>query len=302
MDTADNSNRKWRIMRYMRLLLVAVPLLAMTACDDDGTSVNNPEQRALVRFLNAVPDTGMVDLRFVDRVENLPTLQGVALQSHSGYYQRVIPGARNAVVFPGVADASGTLELVSQVLVDTTLNLTAPTRHTLVYAGRATNNQDRLVVIEDAAPPTPPANQIALQALHVAVGVGNVDVYVVPVATATAATPDNWQTARAAVLSNVPYLGKAPAYVNVPVLTGTQLYRFIVTAAGSATPLFQVTPNQPGVAAGAGGTLATAQPGVRIAGSVMTAAIFAGSTAGRRQSAAANQSPVVQLLVDKVLQ
>jgi hypothetical protein len=301
MDTADN-NRKWRIMRYMRLLLVAAPLLAITACDDDGMSVNNPEQRALVRFLNAVPDTGMVDLRFIDRVENLPTLQGVALQSHSGYYQRVIPGARNAVVFPGVADASGTPALVSQVLVDTTLNLTGPTRYTMVYAGRATNNQDRLLVLEDPQPPTPPANQIAVKALHVALGVGNVDVYVVPVSSATAATPADWQTARAAVLSNVPYLGRSPAYVNVPALTGTQLYRFVVTAAGSATPLFAFTPNQPGAAAGAGGTLASAQPGVRIAGSVLTAAIFSGSTAGRRHSVAANQSPVVHLLVDKVLQ
>jgi hypothetical protein len=301
MDTADN-NRKWRIMRYARLLLLAAPLLAVTACDDDGMSVNNPEPRALVRFLNAVPDTGMVDLRFIDRVENLPTLQGVPVQSHSGFYQRVIPGARHARVFPGVADASGTVELVSQILVDTTVNLAAPTRYTLVYAGRATGNRDRLVVIEDPAPPTPPAGQIAIQALHVAVDVGNVDVYVVAVASLTAATPANWQTARAALLPNVPYLGRAPAYVNVPALTGTQLYRFVVTAPGSATPLFEATPNLPGVPAGAGGTLATAQPGVRIAGSVLTAAIYAGSMPGRRHSTAANQAPNVHLLVDRTLQ
>jgi hypothetical protein len=281
-------------MRYMKLLLVAAPLLAMTACDDDGMSINNPEARALVRFLNAVPDTGMVDLRFIDRVENLPTLQGIALQGHSGYYQRVIPGARHTRVFP----SADNIALTSQILVDTTVALDASTRYTLVYAGRATNNQDRLAVIVDPPPPTPPANQIALQALHVAVGVGNVDVYVVAVDALTAATPENWQTARAAVLSNVPYLGKAAAYVNVPVLAAPGFYRFVVTAAGSTTPLFAFTPNQPGIAAGA----ASAQPGVRISGSVLTAAIFGGSTAGHRQSVAANQSPTIHLLVDKTLQ
>jgi hypothetical protein len=283
-------------MRYIKLVLCAAPLLALTACDDDGVSVNSPDQRALVRFINAVPDTGSVDLSFIDQVENLPALKTIALQGHSGYYQRVIPGARHARVFPFSTD----IAITTQVLVDTTLNLAAPTRYTLVYAGRATGNQDRLAVIEDPAPPSPPAGNIALQVLHVAVDVGNVDVYVVAVDSLAQATPANWQTSRVAVLSNVAYLGKANAYVEVPTRPATagRLYRFVVTAAGSDTPLFAVTPNQPGLAP----TASTgAQPGFQISGSVLTAAIFAGSTPGRRESAAANQSPTVRILVDKVL-
>jgi hypothetical protein len=289
-------------MRYPRLVLCAVPLLAVTACDDDGVSVYTPEPMALVRFVNAVPDTGTVDLSFIDKVENLPTLKGVALQSHSGYYQGVIPGARHARVFPN----SDNIDITSSILVDTTVNLVAPTRYTLVYAGRATGGQDRLAVIEDPAPPTPPAGSIALQALHVAVDVGPVDVYVVPVESATEATPADWQTSRVAVLTNVPYLGKAAAYVNVPARPATtgRLYRFVVTAAGSTTPLFAVTPNQPGVAAPAGATYGP-QPGVQISGSVLTAVIMAGSTPERRGSVAtganANQAPTVRIMVDKVL-
>jgi len=291
-------------MKYSKLLVFALPLLLMVGCsDDDGITPGGPvPPAATVRFINATVDTGTVDLGFVDVVENLPTLKGVAFQGHSGVYQRVQPGTRATRVFPSSPD----INLTQVRLVDTNLNLAANTRYTLVYAGRAragapANEAHRLHVIEDpATPPTPPAGQIALQALHAAVGVGNVDVYIVPVATATAATPADWATNNAGRLNNVPFLGKANAYVNVPALTGTQLYRFVVTAAGSQTALFATTPNQPGVVAPAGASYGP-QPGVRIAGSVLTAAIFPGSTPGSRQSTATNQNPTVALLVDKVL-
>lgn len=303
-------------MRYGKLLMYVAPLLAVAACGgDDGVGVQGGmEPTASVRFINAVPDTGTVDLRFVDRVENLPTLQGVAFRAASGFYQGVVAGARPARIFP-----NSTNPVVTQVfLIDQTINLAADTRYTLVYAGRASATapaaeRHRLAVIEDPRiPPTPPANQIAIQALHVAVGVGNVDVYVVPVATATAATPTDFATNNAGVLRNVPFLGKAAAYVNVPVRPaatvagpgGTPpatapLYRFVVTAAGSTTALFAATPNQPG----APSTFATAgpQPGVRISGSVLTAVVASGQTAGTRESVAANQTPTVFIIADKVL-
>jgi hypothetical protein len=299
-------------MKYSKLLVFALPLLLMVGCsDDDGVTPAGPAPAtASVRFVNATVDTGTVDLSFVDVVENLPTLKGVAFQGHSGGYQPVQPGTRATRVFPSSSD----INLTQIRLVDTNLNLAANTRYTVVYAGRAragvpAAEAHRLHVIQDPAPPTPPAGQIAVQALHTAVGVGNVDVYVVAVDSAAAATPENWATTNAGRLNNVPFLGKAPAYINVPALTGTRLYRFIVTPAGSTTPLLplgtraerlRVTPNQPGIAAPAGAVYGP-QPGVRIAGSVVTAVVYPGSTVGSRQSVAANQNPTISLLFDKVL-
>lgn len=288
-------------MRYNKLALFTASLLVFAACSDDTgiTENGDPPPAALVRFINSVPDTGTVDLRFWDKVENLPSLLGVGFRAHSGMYQRVEPGARKARIFPNSTDPA----LTQIFLVDTTVNINANTRYTMVYAGRASGNQDRLVVIEDATTlPTPPAASIALQALHVATGVGNVDVYVVPVASATAATPADFATNNVAVIRNLPYLGKATAYTNVPVrpTTGTPLYRFVVTQAGSTTALFAATPNQPGTNPPAGASYGP-QPGVQIAGSVMTAVIASGAVPGTRQATASNTTPTVFLMIDKVL-
>jgi hypothetical protein len=290
-------------MRYGKLLMCLVPLAVLAACDDDGITDNPPPgPAAAVRFVNTGTDMGMVDLRFVDILENLPTLQGVAFRSASGMYQRAEAGARMARVFPNSTHPDTT----SIFLIDETINLAANTRYTLLYTGRAnaaagSPERHRLAVLEDPRLeqlPSPATGNIAVQALHAAVGVGNVDVYVVPVATTTADTPADWATNNAGVLSNIAYLGRAGAYLTVPARTGTTFYRFVVTNAGTQTVLFAATPNQPGAAA----TVAAGpQPGVRISGSVMTAVIAPGSTPGTRGSVAANQTPTVFLIPDKVL-
>jgi hypothetical protein len=281
-------------MRYRNLLMGAL-LLAVTGCDDDGVSVQNPEPAASVRFINAVPDTGVVSLRFVDKVENLPTLLGVPFRSHSGFYQRVTPGARNARVFP-----SDTLVTLAPImLVDTTVTLTANNRYTVVYAGRAAGNQDRLAMFEDGVPPTPPANSIAIKVLHAMVGTGNVDVYITPSDTAGIALPDPI-TGALAVVEDVPYLGQS-AYVNVPTRPDTgplTRYQLTVTAANSPTPIFTARPGPVGIAALAGETHGP-QPGIQISGSVLTAVLVSGSIPGTRQAVSA--SPTAFLMVDKVL-
>lgn len=284
-------------MRFVKLVLCAGTLLGLAACSDDSgvTDGGPPPPAALVRFINTVTDTGTVDLRFVDMVESLPTMQGVAFRGASGLYQRVTPGARSARVFP----TSTNVDLTQIRLVDTTVTFVADNRYTLVYAGRANGNQDRLAVIsEDLTLPTPPANNIAIQVLHAATGVGNVDVYVTPAGATDNANPiGNAVT----VVRNLPNLGKS-AYVNVPVrpTAGETLYQFTVTAAGSTTPLFTARPNLPGAQPPAGATYGP-QPGVQISGSVLTAVLTSGSVAGTRQSTAATQTPNVVLLVDKVL-
>lgn len=291
-------------MRYRNLLKYIIPLVAIAACGDNSgvTEPGTPEPTARVRFINAGTDWGTVDLRFVDRVENLPTLQGVAFRGHSGVYTPVLAGSRPARVFPNSTNPDTT-----QIrLIDETINLAADTRYTLVYAGRASATapaaeRHRLAVIQDPLElPTPPAGQIAIKALHVAAGTGNVDVYVVPVASATAATPADFATNNVAVVRNIAFLNQS-GYVNVPVrpTAAGALYRLVVTPAGSTTALFAATPNVPGAAS----TVATVgpQPGVQISGSVLTAVIAPGSTPGTRQSTTANQTPTVVLFIDKAL-
>jgi hypothetical protein len=255
-------------MRYIRLLLV-LPLLALVACDDDGVSVNPVPDAALVRFINASPTPSSVDLRFIDRVENLPTFQGVAYRGHTGAgFHRVEPGTRHLRIFPTSTDPS----VASQQLVnDPNFNLAANQRSTLLLTHDADTHQ--LTRIEEPATiQRAPAGQIAVQVIHGATGQGNVNVYVVPTP-----IPADWRTNNAHVFRSVGQ-NTATGYVNLPVLTGTSLYAFIVTnpvPAGEdadAAVRFNATPNQPG-AATTGGPSATVGPlpGVRIPESVLTA-------------------------------
>jgi hypothetical protein len=301
-------------MRYGKLLLGLVPLLGLVACGDD-TGVNPggpPPPAATIRFINAGTDWGPVDLRFVDIVENLPTLGQVTFRGTSGFYQRAQSGSRHVRVFAYSENADTT----RMVLVEEpSLQLAANQRYTLVYAGRGATapeaERGRLLRLEDPQAPTPPTGQIMFQALHVAVGTPAVDVYIVPVDAVTDPTPANWRTASVGVLRNVQYGQRATDYVTVPArpTTGTALrfYRFVAAPAGSTTgdPLFAATPNQAGLPAPAPGAVGHGtvppQSGVQIAGSVMTAIIAPGSTPGTRGSAAANQARTVFLVHDRQL-
>lgn len=287
-------------MRYNKRVACVAGLVALAACSDESGVTNNgePEAAALVRFVNSVPDMGSVNLVFVDRVENLPTLQGVAFQSASGFFQRVSPGARSARVFP----TSTNIDTAKLVLVDTTVSLNADARYSLVYAGLAGGNRDRLAILpEERTPPTPPAGSIALKVLNAGTDLGTVDVYITPAPAGS--NNANPISNAVAVVRNVPYLAMS-AYVNVPVrplatsttpATAETLYQFTVTAAGSSTPLFSARPNQPGAAAPAGATYGP-QPGVGIDGSVMTVVVTGGATASARQAA---RTPTATLLADK---
>jgi len=280
-------------MRYGKALIPVALLLAIAGCDDDGVTVNTPDPSALVRVVNVNVDTGTVDFRFVDRVENLPTLLGVPFASASGMYQPVAPGSRHLRVFP----FSNDIDVTKTVLYDGQVPLAVDGRYTIIYSGRVGTGQAELTMLEDPEPPTPPGGQIALKALHAAFGTGAVDVYIVPVESTSAPTPEDFATNNAGVIRNVGYLQQS-AYVNVPALTGTSLYRFVVTAAGSAAEAFATTPNRPGTPTPEG-QIHTPQPGVRIAGSVLTIVIAPGTVPGTRESTATNQAPSVFVVPDK---
>ncbi|HEX6134968.1 MAG TPA: DUF4397 domain-containing protein [Longimicrobiales bacterium] len=283
-------------MRYWKLLMGLFLLPAVTACDDSG--VTGPRSRgdtAPVRVLNAAVDVGPIDFSFIDEVENLPSFKGLAPRAHSGVYQGVLTGSRALRVFPN----NDTLSVTSTILVDQPVPLATGNRYTLVYAGSATAGTDQVVVFNDPASlPAPGAGSIAIRVLNVGNGMGSVDVYAVPVAATTSSTPTDWQTNNAAVFSGVGELTQT-THGNLPALA-SGFYHFVVTAAGSSTPLFTATPNLPGAAAPAGATYGD-QPGVRISGSVLTLVVASGTVPGTRGSTTANQSPTAFLWIDKSL-
>jgi hypothetical protein len=281
-------------MRFKVIFALALTAVGVGACKNDS-GVTGPATigpAALVRFVNATVDTGIVDLRFTDKVENLPTLLGVKFRGSSGGYQRVTPGTRPVRVF---VNSTNPVEAQKR-LIDTTITLSADKRYTLVYSGAARGNNDRLLVIEDPFTfPTPAAGKIQVRVLNEDAAVGAADVYVARSDTA------NPMTKPAATIRNVA-LHSYSAYASVDTASASTLYQFAVAPAGGATTTYASSPNAPGAAAPAGASYG-AQPGVRIQGSVLTALLTSAPTAGSPAATAANQATTtrVVVLVDKVL-
>src|SRR5215213_8927946 len=120
-------------MTFSKVLLLAMVVGVVAGCDDDGKlGVVEPGPVAQVRFINAVPDTGSVNFRFVDNLENLPTFLAVPFRGGSGLYQGITPGSRAMRVFPLDTTVAG----ASTRLVDTTFTFQANQKYTIVYVGQ----------------------------------------------------------------------------------------------------------------------------------------------------------------------
>jgi hypothetical protein len=299
-------------MRYGKIFLSGALLLALTACDDDGiTAGGTPPPGAATRVINVGTEWGTVDFRFYDIVENLPTFLGVPFRGVSGVYQRVEPGTRQMRLFPFSTNPDTTS---MSLLGDLSLPLAGDGRYTLLYAGAgatgAEGDRHRVVVLSDPQVlPSPAGNNIAVKVIHAAVGVGNVEVRMVPVDSAGAPLPANWRETQAITVN---YLNQTD-YVtmparNVPRAAGTaaQQYRAVVALPGAATPLFAANAGQlgapaPGPGAIGHGTVGPS-PGVQIPGSVLTAVVSAGHVQNARGGGtAAARAPTVFLVVDKPL-
>jgi hypothetical protein len=55
-------------MKSYKILSLGLAVFALAACSDDDGVVGPVQEgpKAFVRFINAVPDTGVVDFRFID--------------------------------------------------------------------------------------------------------------------------------------------------------------------------------------------------------------------------------------------
>lgn len=220
---------------------------------------------AAIRFVHAVPDTGLIDFRPVDIVENT-NFYSVGFRSTTLlYYKAARAGSRHFRIF-----MSGTTSAVASIVVkDTTVTLEAGRKYTFLLWGFARTGSlpaMKLTVLDDN--PADPGTQVGLRVINAASGLGALDVRQYP---ATGTSPG------AATWGGVAELS-ASSYMATPV--GSIKYN--VQPAGGGTPLFAD-------ATALAGSPATvdleATPGTTIAGSAVTGIVVPRSVAG---STAAN--------------
>jgi hypothetical protein len=263
-------------MILKRLALLAVAAVSLAACSEDGGPFLAPQRsQAFVRWVNAVPDTFALNLRFVDKVEGSAWWE-VQPFRYVGNYQGVDAGSRNIKVF-----GSGTnLANVSQVFTEATVTFAEDTYYTMISTGSARAGNVTLTVLTDPRPS--PAAQIAYRVVNAGMG-GPVDAYAV----AAAGDPIGGTPTIAGVADLT-----ASAYTNAN--TGAVAFR--VTDAGTAT--IRASAAAPAGAAAAS-TSQSNQGGYSMAGSLLTAFVFPRSVAGSAApQATAFQSPAVVWMQD----
>jgi hypothetical protein len=288
-------------MSFSRLLLLGVAAASVAACgsSSDSTLVT-PDPAALVRFVNAVPDTGFMDFRFVDAVEGVPSTPFVNLAFRSGFdrsYQRINVGAHHVRVFMGSANVgpSGSTNdpaVVSTVMGDTTFTFALGVHYTFVFYGSARAGAQKFLILTDNIA-APPSGNFSLRTANL--NTTAQDVYVNGSTTPLPAVGGSPGYPNVAPLS-------ATSYINIPLAPATSNYAVTAADAGTTTPVRStVMPvgtaavaEIPGVAAALAATA-----GSRVGG-VFTAYIFPASTVGSKApQTAAFTTPAVVLQADK---
>ncbi len=271
--------------------LLVLTLLAASACSrDDGLSVNARPPLGGVRFINAVPDGGPVDIRMVDQVEwsasSVSNATNFGLPFRAGtIHWPTEAKARHIRVFP--TDSS--IAVTSQILHDTTITIEADKNVTLMLVGsRAAGGSVRFVVMEDM-PPTLTGAQIAVRLVN-ATSTGQVpsvaDGFIT--ATATSAVPATPTFANVGPRSASPYVIRDAA-------------SFAILATPDDTPATVFSSAAPAGAPASGGIAATA--GATGPGSALSAYVFPRSVAGTAApQTAAFLVPGVIFFVDKIPQ
>lgn len=273
-------------MRVTRIGLALVGALMAVGCSkDDGPFFAPQVPLAYTRFINAIPDTGSVDFRFVDLIEYSPFALQLAFRGFTPY-QGTATGARHLKVFTNPGGSSILIPHVTGVVLDETPTFEAGKYYTLVAVGYARTTgtpRVKLQVYEDPIPD--PGSNVAFRVVNLATGLGSLNVGV------TAASADPIPTP---TFSNLAYLA-ASAYATRA--TGNAWFRVQETT--SATEIVSGNGRQAPVGA-AGDPLnnLTTIGGSSQAGSVVTAWVFprtvAGSTAPQTLT-----TPAIVFTVDK---
>jgi hypothetical protein len=274
-------------MRVSRIGLALVGALLAVGCDkDDGPFLAPEVPLAYTRFMNAIPDTGAVDFRFVDVLEYSPFAVQAAYRSFTPY-QGTAPGARHLKVFTNPGGSSTQIPFVTGVVVDETPTFEAGKYYTLVAVGYARTTgtpRVKLQVYEDPIPD--PGSQVAFRVVNLATGLSSLDVSLTGTSTdAIPATPN--VADNLAYLASSAYLTRAPGNAWFRVQESTAAAE-IVTGNGRQAP--------PGAAGDPLNNLTTIG-GSGQAGSAITAWIFPRTVAG--STAPSVTTPSIIFTVDK---
>jgi len=159
-------------MRLSRLITLAIALTALTACGSDN--ITDPGKPALgdVRFINAVADTGAVDITMIDQIEWSAKALNLAFRGQATQYWPTEAKTRHIRVFP----TSRNIGVTSQVLLDTQVDIAAGSRVTLLLTGSARAGTLAFVKIDDGGA-APTAGQIGIRVVNASTGA--VDGYLV---------------------------------------------------------------------------------------------------------------------------
>jgi len=251
-------------------------MAGLAACAGDASKVftADPGQVAYVRFVNAIPDSGAQDWRFVDQVEGSPTIQGLPFRGvfPGASYQAAAAGNRHLRIFQSSLDPTfgdptkASPSIVSTVFVDSTFTLTAGTHYTIVAVGNLRSPKTaKFVILTDNY--ADPGSNVAVRVVNVGAA-ASLDVYGSATG-GTAALPATPFAAGVAQYTASQWVSMSPGAL---VLRGN--------AAGSKTLPAMVDVTAPaGVAADKTLNL-TAVGGSTIAGSAFTAFIFPPAVTG----------------------
>lgn len=261
-------------------LFVFCVVVAAAGCKKDATFTEPLPSYAHVTWLNAVPDTGQLDVRVVDIPTNA-SFMDADFRSTQPFPLQMEPGQRRIkVFFSSTADS-----LAQLVLLDTTYTFAENQPYFFYLSGLARAGGLR-ATISTVAPPTPSATQFAIRFLNVAPSLAG-SVRAIP---DTTAAPDLFVLGRdakptgAAAVAGLAF-GSLSPYVLVD--TGST-YHIALTAPGTTDPVVTQVLIPPGDTASPG---TPAIAGSRIGGSVLTAVIVARSTPA---SAAPQTRPTAQ--------
>jgi len=292
------------VMNLHRYFLLGA-CVAMVACGSDSTSTTfkTPPPAGLVRFINAVPDTGFQDFRFGDVVDGVPNVEFVNLPFRGGAnvaFQRTIVGTHHIRVFMGSSNTTPAAPngfdpaVVSTVMADTTFTFDQDVAHTFVFYGPSRTKAQKFLITTDDRPTIgAAAGTMGFRAMNLTAGA--VDIYLVPGATATTTVSG------APAIANLGPLATS-TYITPAIAGATSGYTVVATDAGTTNVVASTlmpagaafVPEVPG-SSGALDPIA----GSKISGSVFTAYVFPGAVAGSKAATSSNTTPGVSLSIDR---
>lgn len=271
-------------MRIRYSLVAFVGLAVLTGCDNDVSGVDTVlQEAAVIRYVNAVPDTSRLDFRFVDgSIEGSPQFPNIEFRTFTPY-QRVRPGTRQMKVFTNPNVYNNDAAVAVQTHIDTTFTFEPNARYTIISYGNSRVGvlpRHRLVIIRDELPATLTATQVGVRTIHAAANAGNVDVYIRPSEAAAAITG-------APTAANVPELG-ATGFVPLAIrpstvpASDTLSYRWDITPPGSTAAIAMTAFTGRGLLGRAGTPSSNPLAGFQVGRTAITVLILPRSVAGSR--------------------